>query len=156
MQTSPHRAIVLADAGLDPRHESLIHTLEFWGHKVYDYKNPGPKVKGMVWDDEDPLYHKWSNYQLRDAVYRAKVQKQVRYDLQAIEQCDTFLLVSPSEYCSHIGLGIAWQQGKDCVIYMPDKPVLTVLYGIVHAIACSQEELFDYLSYPIGQIQREG
>jgi hypothetical protein len=143
------RKIGLADSYANPLHTNLVRNLAYYGHEVYDYRFPRVGTDGAKFELESLLDDSTGKYGFREQLNTKGLHNQFLYDMQAIEWCDTFILLCPAEHCAHVALGMAFAWQKDCIVYMPNKVQPVLFYKASNFLALTEDELLDYLEVPL-------
>lgn len=125
----------------------IVRALRRCGHEVYDFRHPAPGVEGFSWSEIDPAWRDWT-----PAAYRAGLQHPVarqgyHYDITALRECDTCVLVLPSGRSASWEFGYAMGAGKRgfVVIFEPCEPELMYREAIV---LTSMDELIEAFVEP--------
>jgi len=149
------RKIYLASSWRNEFQPAVLGTLRDHGHEVYDFRNPGPGDKGFGWSQIDPNWKSWTTDQFKEALKHPIAQKGHRLDHDAIEWCDTGVLLLPSGSSAHLEIGLIRGAKKPTVVYAPQirEPELMYLSLATNeedrmnaAIFCTQmDEVLQFL-----------
>lgn len=75
-----------------------------------------------------------------------KAVKQFDNDIEAMEACDTCVLVLPCGRSAHTEAGWFAGRGKKVLVYIPEKQEPELMYKLFSGVCCSMEELIEALS----------
>jgi len=92
-------------------HSEVVARLRKAGHEVYDFRNPPSGDPGFKWSSVSEDYMEWSPQQYRDMLHHPKAERRFHNDIEAMEACDTCVLVLPCGRSAHTETG--WSAGKD-------------------------------------------
>lgn len=142
-----NRRIYVASSWRNVIQPSIVMRLRSAGHEVYDFHEPTPGKNGFKWQDV-------SDFTLPDKVgeYISAVQTQIARDAfaldkQALDWCDTCIMVLPCGRSAHLEAGYAAGQGKDVYFLLSEhgfEPELMYLLGTAHET--SIEKIIDMLN----------
>ena len=124
----------------------VIAKLRSAGHDVYDFRNPPSGVPGFQWGNVDPRYVEWTPEEYRDHLMHPKAVKQFGNDIEAMEACDTCVLVLPCGRSAHTEAGWFAGRGKKVFVYIPEKQEPELMYKLFSGVCCSMEELIETLN----------
>jgi hypothetical protein len=104
----------------------VVTMLRGIGHEVYDFRNPAPGNKGFSWAQIDENWQSWSPAQYRDALRHPIAVAGYACDINALQACDTCVLVLPSGRSASWEFGYAMGAGKNGAVIMfePCEPEL--------------------------------
>ena len=89
------RKIYVASSWRNVYYPEVVAKLREAGHDVYDFRNPPSGDPGFKWSSVGEDYMEWSPQQYRDMLYHPKAVRQFHNDIEAMEACDTCVLVLP-------------------------------------------------------------
>ena len=69
--------------------------------KVYDFRNPPSGDPGFKWSSVSEDYMEWTPAEYRDMLQHPKAERQFHNDIEAMEACDTCVLVLPCGRSAH-------------------------------------------------------
>lgn len=143
MQQAPTRRIYLASSWRNQEQPQLVTTLRSWGHEVYDFRNPAPDTAGFSWDSVDPNWMSWSPETYARLVRaHPSARAGFRLDKQALDWCDTCVLLLPSGRSAHLEAGYAAGQGKRVIVYLtPAKFEPELMYLLCSTIITTNTQL---------------
>lgn len=99
----------------------MVKMLQMAGHEVYDFKglesNGGT---GFHWSDIDPDWKDWTPEEFAEKINHPIAKKGFDRDFEAMEWCDTMVLVMPCGRSAHLELGWACGAGKHTAILLSD------------------------------------
>ena len=90
----------------------------------------------MEWTPEDYRYH----------LMHPKAVKQFGNDIEAMEACDTCVLVLPCGRSAHTEAGWFAGKGKKVLVYIPEKQEPELMYKLFSGVCCSLDELIKALN----------
>lgn len=84
--------------------------------------------------------------QYRYMLHHPKAERQFHNDIEAMEACDTCVLVLPCGRSAHTEAG--WFAGKGCttIAYIPEKQEPELMYKLFTAVCCSLDELITHVA----------
>jgi hypothetical protein len=145
MKLAPNapRRIYLASSWRNPFQPMLVGLLREWGHDVYDFRNPAPDNDGFRWSALDPDWQQWTPEHYTELVTTHPVARAgFGFDLNALNWCDTCVLLLPSGRSAHLEAGYAAGQGKRVIVYlMPEGFEPELMYLLCSAIVTNAEQL---------------
>ena len=123
----------------------VVEKLREAGHNVYDFRNPPSGDPGFKWSSVSEDYMKWSPEQYREMLQHPKAERQFHNDIEAMEACDTCVLVLPCGRSAHTEAGWFAGRGKKVLAYIPTKQEPELMYKLFDGVCCSIEELIEAL-----------
>lgn len=90
-----HR-IYIASSWRNEFYPEVVQRLREAGHEVYDFRHPPSGDSGFKWSSVSEDYMEWSPQQYRDMLHHPKAERQFHNDIEAMEACDTCVLVLPA------------------------------------------------------------
>lgn len=136
------RKVYVASSWRNSLQPMVVDSLRKEGHEVYDFRNPAPGKCGFAWSaiDED-----WLNWNPRQFIHRLEespiAADGFRLDRDALNWCDTCVLVLPCGRSAHLEAGYAAGQGKDTIILLqPEKFEPELMYLLGSGLVTSIEE----------------
>ncbi len=130
---SMKRKIYVASSWRNKLQPRVVAALRAEGHEVYDFRNPEPGNDGFHWSAID---REWKYWNLRQYVHQIETHAVAaagfKLDRDALNWCDTLVLVSPCGRSAHLEAGYACGQGKDVVFMLSEEnfePELMYLLG---------------------------
>lgn len=128
------RHIYVASSWRNPIQQHIVGLLRAEGHSVYDFRNPAPGQHGFHWSEVNPAYGEWNPKTFIRDLYSGhpSIERGFSLDRNALDLCDTCVLVLPCGRSAHLEAGYAIGQGKPTITYLhPDKfePELMYLLG---------------------------
>lgn len=128
-----NRKIYVASSWRNPDQQMVVATLRDEGYEVYDFRNPAEGNIGFAWSQIDKDWLEWTPEQFIHHVENNPIAADgFKLDRDALNWCDTCVLVLPCGRSTHLEAGYACGQGKDVVFMLsPDKfePELMYLLG---------------------------
>ena len=138
--------IYVASSWRNVYYPDVVDNLRAAGHDVYDFRNPPSGDPGFKWGNVDPRYMEWSPEEYRDHLDHPKAVKQFGNDIEAMEACDTCVLVLPCGRSAHTEAGWFAGRGKKVLAYIPEKQEPELMYKLFSGVFCSMEELIEALN----------
>lgn len=142
------RKIYLATSWRNPDYDALLQKLMKAGHEVYDFRDPRYAFK---WGEIDKNWLNWTIDQFRKILLMdERAKKGFDRDKEALDWCDTCVLLAPCGKSAHLELGYARGLGKDCIIYLNQKgfePEL--MYRFTKKLVINDEGLLKLLEVPL-------
>ena len=115
------RKIYVASSWRNEYYPDVVEKLREAGHDVYDFRNPLSGEPGFKWNSVSENYMEWSPQQYRDMLKHPKAERQFHNDIEAMEACDTCVLVLPCGRSAHTEAGWFVGRGKLTIAYIPEK-----------------------------------
>ena len=138
--------IYVASSWRNVYYPDVVAKLRAAGHDVYDFRNPPSGDPGFKWGNVDSRYMEWTPEEYRDHLMHPKAIKQFGNDIEAMEACDTCVLVLPCGRSAHTEAGWFAGRGKKVLVYIPEKQEPELMYKLFSGVCCSMEELINALS----------
>lgn len=139
------RKIYVASSWRNEFYPLVVETLRKAGHEVYDFRHPPSGDPGFKWSNVDADYMEWTPQEYRDRLHDPKAERQFANDIEAMESCDTCVIVLPCGRSAHTEAGWFAGKGKTVVAYIPIRQEPELMYKLFTAIACTEEELLRLL-----------
>jgi hypothetical protein len=139
------RKIYVASSWRNEYYPEVVAKLREAGHDVYDFRNPPSGDSGFKWGNVDPRYMEWTPEEYRDHLMHPKAVKQFGNDIEAMEACDTCVLVLPCGRSAHTEAGWFAGRGKKVLVYIPEKQEPELMYKLFNGVCCSMDELIEAL-----------
>ena len=112
------RRIYVASSWRNVYYPDVVAKLRATGHDVYDFRNPPSGDPGFKWGNVDPRFMEWSPEEYRDHLMHPKAVKQFKNDIEAMEACDTCVLVLP---CGRSLAGVVPIQRQDGLLGVENR-----------------------------------
>ena len=87
----------------------------------------------------------WTPQQYRDMLQHSKAERQFHNDIEAMEACDTCVLVLPCGRSAHTEAGWFAGRGKKVIAYIPTKQEPELMYKLFSCVCCTIEEIIKSL-----------
>lgn len=126
--------------------QEVVAKLREAGHDVYDFRNPPSGNPGFKWSSVSEDYMEWSPEQYRKNLNHPKAVRQFGNDIEAMNSCDTCVIVLPCGRSAHTEAGWFAGRGKKVLAYIPEKQEPELMYKLFDGVCCSIEELIDELN----------
>ena len=124
--------IYVASSWRNEYYPEVVEKLREAGHEVYDFRNPPSGDPGFKWSSVSEDYMEWTPQQYRDMLHHPKAERQFNNDIEAMETCDTCVLVLPCGRSAHTEAGWFAGKGRITIAYIPEKqePELSQLWKL--------------------------
>lgn len=96
------RKIYVASSWRNEYYPEVVTKLREAGHKGYDFRNPPSDNPGFTWCSVSEDHMDLSPLQYRDMLHHPKAERRFHNDIEAMEACDTCVLVLPCGRSAHI------------------------------------------------------
>ncbi len=140
-----NRRIYVASSWRNVYYEGIVKALREAGHEVYDFRNPPSGDPGFKWSGVSEDYMEWTPQQYREMLQHEKAVRQFKNDIDAMEACDTCVLVLPCGRSAHTEAGWFAGRGRTTIAYIPERQEPELMYKLFDMVCCSVEELLDAL-----------
>lgn len=135
------RHIYVASSWRNEYYPEVVDALRRAGHDVYDFRNPPSGEGGFKWAYVDPDYMRWSPEEYREQLHCPLAEKQFNNDIEALESCDTCVLVLPCGRSAHTEAGWCAGRGKKVIVHIPIQQEPELMYKLFDGVTCTLEEL---------------
>lgn len=137
------RRIYLASSWRNAQQPDFVRFLRGLGHEVYDFRNPAADNDGFRWTEIDPDWLNWTPQRYAELVRTDPVARAgFTFDHQALDWCDTCVLLLPCGRSAHLEAGYAAGQGKRVIVYLqPEKFEPELMYLLCSAIVTTPSQL---------------
>lgn len=116
------RRIYLASSWRNPQQPQAVQMLRDAGHEVYDFRHPKPEDTGFSWGDIDAEWLNWTPKEFIGGMKHPIAQAGYTSDKNALDWCDTCVLLLPCGKSAHLEAGYAIGQGKPTLVVLhPDR-----------------------------------
>jgi hypothetical protein len=140
------RKIYVASSWKNLQHPDVVHALREAGHEVYDFRNPAPEKIGFGWERLDPDWQQWDLRTYVDNLNKPLAAEHFKLDADALDWCDTCILVLPCGRSAHLELGYGIGCGKRSIIMLsPDQFTPELMYLLAGEFVTSIAELLEVL-----------
>lgn len=145
--------IYIASSWKNPIHIAVVAALRAAGLDHYDFRHPAPGNEGFAWKEVMPSLA-WDGHgfggtvsqdEYLDGIEHPRAEEGFKLDFEAMEQCDTCVLVLPCGRSSHLELGWFAGQGRKTAVLLDDPVTPELMYKMVDYIAPSLFDLFGWL-----------
>lgn len=137
--------IYVASSWRNEYYPDVVNALRKVGHDVYDFRAPSSLDYGFRWGSISPDYLEWSPKEYRDNLSHPLAERQFKNDIEAMESCDTCVLVLPCGRSAHTEAGWFSGKGKRVIVYIPQKEEPELMYKLFDRVATTLNELINYL-----------
>lgn len=143
------RKIYLASSWRNKNQPVVLAALRDGGHEVYDFRNPAPGNSGFAWSAIDPEWLGWEPRAFAEILTSSPVAADgFHLDKEALDGCDTCVLVLPCGRSAHLELGYAAGQGKDTFVLLSDPCEPELMYLLCTGLAADLPSLLAALAEP--------
>ena len=111
--------IYVASSWRNPLYDGVVVILTAAQVPLYDFKHPEAGHAGFHWHAMDPDWETWSAEAYRNALADPRAAEGFPLDMDAMQACDTLVLVLPCGRSAHLERGDAIGAGKKTIIFSP-------------------------------------
>lgn len=141
------RKIYLASSWRCADQPRVLALLRDAGHEVYDFRNPAPGNTGFAWSAIDPDWLGWEPAAFAKLLEHPVAQAGFALDRDALDECDTCVLLLPCGRSAHLEAGYAAGQGKPTIFYLsPDRFEPELMYLLGTGCVTTDDELLSMLA----------
>ena len=141
------RKIYVASSWRCVEHPRIVSVLRNAGHDVYDFRNPKSGNRGFAWSEIDPDWLDWTPASFVKQLEDPIAQAGFALDKEALDWCDTCVLVLPCGRSAHLEAGYAIGQGKQTIFYLsPDRFEPELMYLLGDKCVTTDDELLAALA----------
>ncbi|HYM34720.1 MAG TPA: hypothetical protein VET48_04940 [Steroidobacteraceae bacterium] len=116
------RKIYVASSWRNVHQQRVVGYLRSEGHHVYDYRNPKPGNSGFAWGEIDREWLSWTPENFAKELKTSKIAHDgFALDKDALDWCDTCVLVLPCGRSAHLELGYVAGQGKETYVLLNEE-----------------------------------
>ncbi|MGR3303774.1 MAG: hypothetical protein ACUZ8I_14915 [Candidatus Scalindua sp.] len=139
--------IYVASSWRNPMQPEIVNILRDAGHEVYDFKNPAPGNNGFAWSQIDQEWLDWSPEVFVEKLINHPVAKTgFTLDKDALDWCDTCVMVLPCGRSAHLEAGYICGQRKHVIFYLhPDKFEPELMYLLGDDLVCNNKDMLKAL-----------
>jgi len=133
--------IYVASSWRNHMQTAVVAGLRAAGREVYDFKNPRPGDEGFHWSEVGMAsYDRATNSAVPVDEYLTGIEHPIAQagfasDFDAMEKCDTCVLVLPCGRSAHLELGWFVGQGRRTAVLLDDPVTPELMYRMVDFIA---------------------
>lgn len=141
------KKIYLASSWRNDKQQDLVGILRGYGHEVYDFRNPAPGQQGFSWKQvgygQTDFYEGPPDLdQYLSALAHPVAIEGFRFDKDAMDWADTFVLLLPCGRSAHLEAGWAAGAGKQVhVLLSEEKFEPELMYLLCTSINTTTEDL---------------
>lgn len=144
------RKIYLASSWRNRLQPDVLAALRELGHEVYDFRNPAPGNAGFGWRQCDYDMYDMSLF-VRHIAKSPAAHAGFLLDRNALNWCDTCVLLLPCGRSAHLEAGYAIGQGKETFIVLnQDGFEPELMYLLSDHICETTKDLFVALNHSSG------
>lgn len=145
------RHIYLASSWRNAEQPALVVAFRDAGHEVYDFRNPAPGNRGFAWSALDPDWLKWTPARYLDRLTHPIAEAGFKLDKDALDWCDTCVLLLPSGRSAHLEAGYVAGQGKQTfALLREDRFEPELMYLLLTGCFTKVDGLMRALALPTG------
>jgi hypothetical protein len=143
--------IYLASSWRNELQPQMVATLRAFGHSVYDFREPKLHQDGFHWSEVLPSYVKGSQSQIEaddylEALEHDRATEGFTFDFEAMNNCDTCVLLLPCGASAHLEAGwFSAQEDRRLAIFIPPIVQPELMYKMADAIFFKIEDLLEWL-----------
>lgn len=140
------RKIYVASSWRNKYQPDVVKACRSLGHEVYDFRNPFPGNNGFAWSQLDENWLNWT-----PELYIKQLNTNIAIDgyhcdKNALDWCDTCILVLPCGRSAHLEAGYTIGQHKDTIIYVDsDKFEPDLMYLLANKVVTELEEVYKWI-----------
>ncbi len=138
--------IYVASSWRNEYYPEVVKRLRDAGHIVYDFRNPPSGDLGFKWSCISEDYMEWNPMQYREYLNHPKAVRQFANDIDAMNSCDTCVIVLPCGRSAHTEAGWFSGRGRKTIAYIPEKQEPELMYKLFDSICCTIDELIQELN----------
>ena len=140
------RKIYVASSWRNEYYTEVVTKLREEGHNVYDFRNPSSGDPGFKWSYVSEDYMDWTPGRYRENLNHPKALRQFENDIEAMNSCDTCVIVLPCGRSAHTEAGWFAGKGKLTIAYIPEKQEPELMYKLFDSVCCTIDELIEKLN----------
>lgn len=147
------RKIYVASSWRNGIQQRVVEALRAAGHEVYDFKNPAPGNKGFAWSEVDRDWLNWTPEEFGLKLYTSEIAAAgFKLDRDALDWCDTCVLVLPCGRSAHLEAGYASGHGKETYVLLnADKFEPELMYLLCTVCVVNIDHLLKVLEFPANE-----
>lgn len=142
----PSRKIYVASSWRNEYFPEVVAKLREAGYDVYDFRNPPSGDSGFKWSCISEDYIEWTPEQYRENLNHPRAVRQFGNDIEAMNSCDTCVIVLPCGRSAHTEAGWFAGKGKYTIAFIPEKQEPELMYKLFDAVCCTIDELIEKLN----------
>jgi chitinase len=138
------RKIYVASSWRNEHYPSVIRVLRSYGHKVYDFRNPTEDEKGFSWKQiglENTKDH---------IEYINKINHPIanyKFNMNALNECDTCLLLLPCGKDAHLEAGYAVGMCKEVIVFLSKYDFdAGLMYKMITPMYTDIDSVYNYIN----------
>lgn len=128
------RRIYVASSWRNEYQPRVVVGLRSQGHEVYDFRNPAPGNDGFRWSDIDANWKSWTPEQFKQALKHPIAQGGFKLDKDAMEWCDSCVLVLPSGMSAHLEAGWCAGSKRPTCVFAPELREPELMYNLFDGV----------------------
>lgn len=141
--------IYLASSWKNKYYPDVLAALRAAGHEVYNFRSPhdDPNEKGFTWQQVDANCMDWTAEEYQRNLRHPLAEQQFKNDLEAMEACDTCVLVLPCGRSAHMEAGWFAGKGKRVMVLITDQDSFEpeLMYKLFTGVCKDVPELLEML-----------
>lgn len=140
--------VYIASSWRNQRIDGVIAVLKEIGQDYYDFRDP---KASFDWADIDKNWESWNCKDFLKARKHPLAIKGFKQDKDALEKCDSLILVLPCGNSAHIELGYAIAKGLKTYVLWEEGSRPDLMYGFVDNIFPDLYSFYDAMKEEICQ-----
>ena len=152
-----NRKIYLASSWRNVHQPRILSLLRKAGHEVYDFRNPqeavsshlgGQVASGFSWAEVAPDWERWTPDEYVAGLQHPRAREGFRRDFDAMNWCDTCVLLLPSGPSAALELGWCVGAGKRSVVHVTGLREPDLMYLVADQFTLTDDGLLAALVDP--------
>lgn len=141
------RKIYVASSWRNQHQNSVVRVCRALGHDCYDFKNPTPGNEGFSWGQIDHAWSKWTpkDY-IEKAINHSITNDGFKLDMNALNWCDTCILLLPCGRSAHLEAGYCIGQKKATAVFISnEKFEPDLMYKMANLVTDNIHKIYEWL-----------
>lgn len=141
------RKIYIASSWRNQHQNSVVLACRSLAHEVYDFKNPEIGNHGFSWAQIDHEYKNWTpGYYTHNVLTHPIAQSGFKSDMDALNWCDTCILLLPCGRSAHLEAGYCIGQKKETAVFISnEKFEPDLMYLMANLVTENISEVYEWL-----------
>ncbi len=142
------KKIYIASSWRNQHQNSVVRACRALGHEVYDFKNPKEGNIGFAWSQVREDYLKWTPDQYVQLLKENEITNAgFKLDMDALNWCDTCILLLPCGRSAHLEAGYCIGQGKPTAVFISnEKFEPDLMYKMAQLVTAKIEDVYEWLN----------
>ncbi len=120
---------------------AIVKSITSWGYDVYDFRHPVEGNDGFHWSNIDIEYRSWDVAEYRKALEHPLAIEGFMFDMEALDDADIVVLVTPSGRSAHVEAAYHKGKGKPVILCIAEYDEPDLMYKMFNFITCTEKEL---------------